>query len=105
MVTVAFDTLKFANRLKEAGVPGRQAEAEAEALAEALQVNLQDLVTRRDLLAVRDELKSDARDLETRLRGRMDTLEVKLTGELTLIKWMLGMILGGIAALILKAFF
>jgi hypothetical protein len=35
----------------------------------------------------------------------MDTLEVKLTGELTLIKWMLGMILGGIAALILKAFF
>ena len=31
---MTFDTLKFANRLKSAGVPSAQAEAEAEALAE-----------------------------------------------------------------------
>ena len=36
MSTITFDTLKFANRLKAAGVPDKQAEAEAEVLAEAL---------------------------------------------------------------------
>jgi len=43
MSVAAFDTLKFANRLKQAGVPERQAEAEAEALAEILEVNLKEL--------------------------------------------------------------
>ncbi|MRU22699.1 DUF1640 domain-containing protein, partial [Xylella fastidiosa subsp. multiplex] len=41
--SVAFDTLKFANRLKTAGVPAAHAEAEAEALAEVLEINLQGL--------------------------------------------------------------
>jgi hypothetical protein len=45
MSTLTFDTLKFANRLKAAGVPDQQAEAEAEVLAEALEVNLKDLAT------------------------------------------------------------
>lgn len=31
-------------------------------------------------------------------------LELKITGELTLIKWMLGILLGGVIALIMKAF-
>lgn len=43
MAAVSFNTLKFANRLKEAGVPPGQAEAEAEILAEALEVNLKRL--------------------------------------------------------------
>ncbi len=43
MTSVAFDTLKFANRLKTAGVPAAHAEAEAEALAEVLEINLQGL--------------------------------------------------------------
>ncbi len=43
MTSVAFDTLKFANRLKTAGVPAAHAEAEAEALAEVLETNLQGL--------------------------------------------------------------
>ena len=42
MTTIAFDTLRFANRLKAAGVPDKQAEAEAEALAEVLEVNLKE---------------------------------------------------------------
>lgn len=43
MTTVTFDTLKFANRLKSAGVPSQQAEAEAEALAEVFEANLKEL--------------------------------------------------------------
>ena len=33
MTAITFDTLKFANKLKLAGVPDKQAEAEAEALS------------------------------------------------------------------------
>jgi acid phosphatase family membrane protein YuiD len=81
MATVTFDTLKFANRLKAAGVADKQAEAEAAALAEAL--GEADVATKRDL----------------------KELELKITAELTLIKWMLGILLGGVIALIMKAFF
>ena len=42
MATITFDTLKFANTLKRAGVPPAQAEAEATALSEVLEVNLKD---------------------------------------------------------------
>jgi len=36
MATLNFDTLKFANKLKAAGVPPEQAEAEAATLSETL---------------------------------------------------------------------
>ncbi len=51
MTTLTFDTLKFANRLKSAGVPAAQAEAEAEALAEVMTeaVKASDLVNKNDL--------------------------------------------------------
>ncbi len=42
---VVFDTLKFARRLKEAGIPAVQAEAEV--LAEIFETNLDELVTKR----------------------------------------------------------
>ena len=63
------------------GGVAKQAEAEAAALAEAL--GEVDVATKRDL----------------------KELELKITGELTLIKWMLGILLGGVIALIMKAFF
>ena len=64
MATVTFDTLKFVHTLKAAGIPDKQAEAEAEAISEALEVNLQDLVTKeyldvkfqQDLAPVRTDL-------------------------------------------------
>jgi len=40
MATITFDTLKFANQLKIAGVPSVQAEAEAKALSEVFETNL-----------------------------------------------------------------
>ncbi len=44
MTTITFDTLKFANRLKSAGVSS--AEAEAEAMAEIFDIAGRDLVTK-----------------------------------------------------------
>lgn len=51
MSTLTFDTLKFANRLKTAGMPPEQAEAEAEALAEVLSeaIKTSDLATKADM--------------------------------------------------------
>ncbi|MGZ5008580.1 MAG: hypothetical protein ACXWE9_08125 [Methylobacter sp.] len=49
MATITFDTLKFSNTLKAAGVPPAQAEAEAAALSEVLEVNLKELVAKEDL--------------------------------------------------------
>ncbi len=49
MATITFDTLKFANTLKEAGVPAAQAKAEATALSDVLEINLKDLATKEDL--------------------------------------------------------
>ncbi len=75
MATVTFDTLKFANKLKAAGVADKHAEAEAEAIAEVIQLNFKDLVTKEDL---RHELK----ELEMRLDAKLDRLEGKLMGEI-----------------------
>ncbi len=46
MSTTVFDTLAYAKRLKAAGVPETQAEAQAEALAAAI---TNELVTKHDL--------------------------------------------------------
>ncbi len=46
MAAIAFDTLKFARRLKEVGVPEAQAEAQAELMAEAFVYNMDAMVTR-----------------------------------------------------------
>lgn len=67
MIAITFDTLKFSRRLKEAGVPAAQAEAEAEALSEVLEVNLKELVTREDLAREADLLRRDMREMEQRI--------------------------------------
>lgn len=83
MSSITFDTLKFANKLKEAGVPSAQAEAEASALAEVLDVNLKELTTK-------DDLKN---------------MEVRLDAKIHVLQWMLGFLLAGTASLVIKTFF
>ena len=75
MTTITFDTLKYSKRLKEAGVPAKQAAAEAEALAEILEVNLKDLATKGDILV----LKGDLKVLEDRLGDKIALLEQRMT--------------------------
>jgi len=60
MTTITFDTLKFANTLKAAGVPPAQAEAEATAISEILEVNFKDLVTK-------DDMRQEMQNMEQRL--------------------------------------
>ena len=94
MAAITFDTLKFANKLKSAGVPDKQAEAEAEALSEALEVNLKELVTK-------EYLRNELRDVEHRLDARFERID----GELKLNRWMLGFLVAGVLSIVIKTFF
>jgi len=93
MATIAFDTLKFSNRLKAAGVPDKQAEAEAEALAEVLEVNLKELATKEDVLLVRKDLEG----LETRFNDKLTMLEQRMTIKLG---GLIVVAVGGVATLV-----
>ena len=94
MATVTFDTLKFANKLKAAGVPSEQTEAEAAVLSEVLEVNLKELATKEDL-------RSGLSQLEMRLDARFE----KVLGEIVPLKWMLGILIAGVVSLIIRSFF
>ena len=80
MAKITFDTLKFVEKLRVGGVPEEQAKAEAEALVTAF---------------------SEAMDSQFATKTDINRLE----RELIVIKWMVGLVLGGILTLILKAFF
>src|SRR5436305_14018702 len=68
-VVWTFDTLGYAKRLREAGVPNPQAEGHAEAAREFI---MTELVTRQDFLAAISAL-------EARLEAKIDTLTLRLT--------------------------
>jgi hypothetical protein len=69
---MAFDTLSYARRLKQAGVPDAQAEAMADATRELV---VSDFASKADIAA----LKSDIVALEARLMAAMDTQSLRLT--------------------------
>ena len=81
MASITCDTHKFIRRLKDAGVPEPQAEALAEALRDAQ--GEAEIVTKQDLQIELAPIKADVQ----------------------LIKWMLGILLAGVASLFIKSFF
>lgn len=58
MTTITFDTLKFVERLKSAGVSDEQAKAEVEALTAALNetIAVRELATKSDLESIKSDL-------------------------------------------------
>lgn len=80
MSTVTFDTLKFVKTLEASGIKNDQAEAIATAYRDAS--NDQQLVTKNDLQTELAPIKAEPQ----------------------VMKWMSGVILGGVMALILKSF-
>jgi len=82
MNTITFDTLKFADTLKEAGIPEKHAQAQARAVAEAFSSNTSELATKGDVRDLRSEMELMRRDLRSEmelLRRDMLTLEQRLT--------------------------
>jgi len=79
MTTITFDTLKFVERLEKAGMSRDQAtafsEAQKAAFAEALDTSL---ATKHDIEALRTDIAK---------------LDARISGELILVKWMLGVVI------------
>ncbi|MDE2617389.1 MAG: DUF1640 domain-containing protein [Burkholderiales bacterium] len=83
MATITFDSLKLSDKLKASGFTPEQAETVVRVIAEAQD----ELVTRKDLDFALSPLKTDLAVLKT---------------EVTQIKWMLGLVIGGIIAVLVK---
>ncbi len=81
MATTTFDTHRFVRRLESAGLSTPQAESIADAFKEAQGES--DWITRKDLQIELAPIKSD----------------------LLLLKWMMGLMIAGIIALVLRSFF
>jgi predicted polyphosphate/ATP-dependent NAD kinase len=106
-MTVAFDTLKLADRLEAAGMPPQQAKGVAAALAETMTANL----------VTREYLDLRLGEMEARLRGEIATIHAEMAGTATkaelseakaeILRWIIGaigfqtvVIIGAVAALI-----
>lgn len=79
-MSVAFDTLKFVEKLEAGGFSHSQAKAAAEAFAEATS---QELATKSDLLVIRADIsavRSEIRELELRMTVKLGGLMVVATG-------------------------
>jgi hypothetical protein len=74
---VAFDTLKFVERLEAGGFTHEQAKAAAEAFAAATG---EDLATKADLKAEIASVRSDIRELELRMTIKLGGLIMAATG-------------------------
>ena len=79
MTTTTFDTLAYARKLRNAGIPEPHAEAQAVALAEALQQNTGELAT-----------KADLKELELRLDVWLEVMKADL------LKWVVGLFIAQI---------
>jgi len=94
MAAVAFDTLKFARRLIAAGVPEKQAETQAELMAEAFVYNMDSLLT-KDYL--------DARFAEQ--EARVDVRFTEIKGHFKVVYWMLALVIASTVGPQLNALF
>lgn len=110
--------LSYAKKLKEAGESEVVAAAHAEMLATLIE---NDLVTKQDLASTKQELMHEIGKLENRidrvetkleakidgecarLDAKIDALDTKFSGKFSLLYWMTGFLLAGVATLIFKA--
>jgi hypothetical protein len=83
MVSITFDSLKLSDKLKTAGFTPEQAETVVRVIAETQD----DLVTKKDLDAALAPIKTDLAVLKS---------------EAIQAKWMLGLVIGGIVAVLVK---
>lgn len=116
MSSLAFDTLRFARRLKEAGVPEMQAEAQAELMAETFGFYVDNLVTKDYLDArfseqdARQEARFSEQDSRLEARFAMQDLyiERRLSGldvKLNVMAAILAVIAASVMPLAISTFF
>ena len=78
-MALAFDTLKFTQRLEQVGVGREQAVAHAELACDMI---LADPATKADLQDVARTLRSDIKAMKTEIDGSLRELELRMTVKL-----------------------
>ncbi len=97
-MTIQFDTLRYVERLKAAGMPDAQAKAGAEALSAALgEATSGLLATKEDINSIKIDVAVTKSDLKLEIAD--------LRSEQKLHRWILFTIVAGIVSLVVKAFF
>ena len=86
MTTITFDTLKFTQILEKSGIPHEQAVAMAEAQRESL----------AEIMVAHVVTKQDVQDIKYK--------QIEHDGQFTLLKWMLGVLIAGMMAVVVKLF-
>ena len=114
MPVVAFDTLKFANRLKLVGVDPKQAEAEAEIFSEIFELNLRELVTKEDLKRLEERMDAKFAGIDVKFAGidaKFAGIDAKIEAKIEktkfdLVKWVIGLLVAqsGLLFTILRFF-
>jgi membrane-bound ClpP family serine protease len=105
---VNFDTLAYANKLKESGVPEKQAEAQSAALAEIFDYQA---ATKKDLQNVEERLSVKIDNKIAEVNGKIEKVNSDLNNKLLevktdLIRWTIGLLFAQSALLLsfLKVF-
>ena len=115
MTAVQFDSLKYARRLRDVGVPEPQADTQAELMAEAFGFYVDNLVTKEhlDLALEKQGAQIDARFAEQDARidarfaeqdARIDARFARQERMLAVHTWMLGVIVVTVLVPTLKGF-
>jgi len=97
MSTLTFDTYEAIKLLISKGFSQDQAEGFTQVVRQAQEAHLEELATKRDLLELKADLKSDISDVKT------EVTEVR--GDLKLVKWMLAIVIAAQVLPLLKLFF
>jgi len=89
MPAVTFDTLKFVETLKEAGVPETQARAFSTAVQESHEAA--DVATKGDIADLRHEMKEMETGLRHEIKESASALRQEMFGmKFELLKWLIG---------------
>lgn len=83
MGTLAFDSLQYARRLRAVGVPEKQAEVQAELMAEAFGFYADNIVTRDHLDAT---LRAEFAEHGAAMNARFAEQELRISGQLGEVK-------------------
>jgi len=117
MGAVAFNTYDFVKSLEDAGMDEKHAAAISAGILRAHEVA--DLATKTDVRELKADVKaseaalrSEMREMQIQIDAKIDNLELRIDKKLTemrgesiLVRWMLGLIMAGIAGLVIKSFF
>jgi len=98
MSTITFDSWSVVKTLKDADLTEKQAVAISNVMRDSH--NAAELATKGDLREVKAEVKAEMREMELRI----DKKFAEITGEMLLLKWMMGVLIAGVVAALLKLY-